>query len=104
MKKRWAILTWPPQFDMSIQVQVPPALVALHNFIMDHDPQDVDEYLAGNETDLDPIPGQPHGFGDLAAGVVSRTEKTRATTLRDQIAERMWTNYQITSILGERSA
>ena len=42
---------------MSIQAQVPPALAALHNFIMDHDPHDIEEYLAGDDTDFDPIPG-----------------------------------------------
>ena len=79
---------------MSIQAQVPPALAALHNFIMDHDPHDIEEYLAGDDTDFDPIPGQRHNFGGLADGAVTRAEKARATVLRDHIAEKMWEDYQ----------
>jgi hypothetical protein len=48
LKKRWAILMWPPQFNMNIQVKIPPALAALHNFILDHNPHDIDEYLSGD--------------------------------------------------------
>ena len=101
LKKRWAILTRPPQFNMNIQAKIPPALAALHNFILDHDPHDIDEYLSGNaddtdENDLDPNPGQPQDneFGNLANGAVTRSEKTRATAARNQIAEAMWRDYQ----------
>jgi hypothetical protein len=103
LKKRWAVLIWPPQFDMSIQAKIPPALAALHNFIIDHDPQDIDEYLSGDprsddihEDDLDPNPGQPQNneFGRLADGAVTQAEKARATIARNQIAEVMWVDYQ----------
>ena len=41
---------------MAIQAQVPPGLAALHNFIMDTDPYDIDHYLSRNlEVDLDLI-------------------------------------------------
>jgi len=76
---------------MFIQAQVPPALAALHNFIMKHDPIDIEQYLTGNDDDLDPNPGQPHvnEFGNLADGAVTRREKLRAKATRDQIAESM---------------
>jgi len=73
LKKRWAILTWPPQFNISIQVQVPPGLAAVHNFIMDTDPHDLDHYLNGDADDFDLNPGQPqeNEFGTLAASAVT---------------------------------
>jgi hypothetical protein len=73
MKKCWGILTCPPQFSMTIQAKVPPALAASHNFIMDHDSGDIDEYLEDNEGDLDPNPGQPseNELGTLADGAVT---------------------------------
>lgn len=102
LKKRWAILTRPPQFDMSVQAQVPPGLAATHNFILDVDPHDIDNYLDGDRDDLDPNPGQPQAneFGTLAAGAVTRTEKNRATSKRDDIAQAMWDDYQ--QVMRER--
>lgn len=103
LKKRWAVLVHPPQFSMSIQAQIPPALAGLHNFILDHDPNDIDEYLTGNdEEDLDPNPGQPQEnmFGTLADRAVTRAEKDRATRARDEIAEAMWRDYQ--AVLRDR--
>lgn len=97
LKKRWAILVRPPQFSMTVQAKVPPGLAATHNFIMDVDPTDIEEYLTGDdEQDLDPNPGQvrDNAFGILADGAVTQAEKERATTLRDQIAEEMWRDYQ----------
>lgn len=88
---------------MAIQVQIPAALAATHNFIMDHDPHDIEEYLAGNdEEDLDPNPGQPtaNEFGTLADGVVTQVEKDRATSKQDEIAQAMWNDYQ--AILRQR--
>ena len=96
LKKHWAILTRAPQFDMNIQAKVPPALAALHNFILDHDPHNINEYLSNNpQDDLDPNPGQPQDneFGELADGAVTRLEKERAITAWNQIAELMWRDY-----------
>ena len=96
IKKRRAILTWPPQFSMTIQAKVPPALAASHNFIVVHDPGDINEFLEENENDLDPSPGQPlkNEFGTLATGAVTHAEKDRATVKRDSIAQAMWDDYQ----------
>lgn len=97
LKKKWGILTCPPQFLMSIQARVPPAMCALHNFILAHNPDDVDNYLTGNENnDADPNPGQmrDNNFGMLANTAVSPEEKACAEAKRDRIAEEMWNNYQ----------
>ncbi|KAF7311999.1 DDE Tnp4 domain-containing protein [Mycena indigotica] len=40
IKKRWRILTIPPAYRMSLQARIPPALAALHNFIIETDLED----------------------------------------------------------------
>ena len=81
---------------MTIQAKVPPTLAASHNFIMDHNPGDINEYLEDDENDLDANPGQPlkNEFGTLATGAVTCAGKNRATIKRDSIAQAMWDNYQ----------
>jgi hypothetical protein len=73
IKKRWDILTRAPQYDMSIQSRIPPALAALHNFIMKHDPTDIEEYLADPQL-IDPNPGVPENVGTLAEGHTNQAE------------------------------
>ena len=52
IKKRWTVLVLAPQYDLKLQAQLVSALCALHNFILDNDPQEhVDPSI------LDPIPG-----------------------------------------------
>jgi len=60
---------------MAIQAQIPAACAALHNFIMDHDPNDVEDLLAAHgEPD---IPGTSNWeqFGTLAEQQVTHHEK-----------------------------
>jgi hypothetical protein len=90
LKRHWAILTRALQNDMSIQARLPPGLAALHNFIMTHDPADIEEYLT-NPNLVDPQPGTQ---GILAEGYVERVEQERATEARDYIAQAMWDQYQ----------
>ncbi|KAF7358246.1 putative transposase [Mycena venus] len=45
IKHRWTILTHPPHYDMKVQAQIPSALVALHNFILEHDETDLDRWI-----------------------------------------------------------
>ena len=83
---------------MDIQARIPPATAAIHNFILDHDPQEEEDI---SETP-DPNPGNPpaeHDFGTLAHGPANRAEKARAKAKRDQIAQEMWDSYQ--AILAE---
>lgn len=70
---------------------------------MDHDPNDIDHYLIGNEEqNFDPNPGcvVNNEFGMLSNRAVTQAEKNRATALRDQIAQDMWDHYQ--SLEGAR--
>jgi hypothetical protein len=41
IKHRWTILTRAPHYNMETQAQIPSALVALHNFILEHDESDI---------------------------------------------------------------
>jgi hypothetical protein len=97
IKQRWEILNHPPQFDMSIQARIPPACAALHNFIMDHDSNDVGDLLAAHRGGSgDAAAGDiHHNLGELATTHVTPHEKRRAEALRDDIAQQMWDSYQI---------
>jgi hypothetical protein len=90
IKKCWAILNHPAQFNMTIQARIPPACAALYNFIMTHDSHDVENLLE--------VHGQPKtndcDIGTLAETHVTRAEKLWAEVLQDKIAEEMWTSYQ----------
>ena len=46
LKWHFHMLLLAPEYDMDIQARVPPALCALHNFIHQHDPSDIEDYLA----------------------------------------------------------
>jgi hypothetical protein len=93
VKRRWQILTGPPEFPMSTQAQIPPALAALHNFILQLDPFDLEEF---HDDVIDPMPGQyrDRDFGQLAHSVANRAEKWQAENKRDHIAQKMWEDYQ----------
>jgi hypothetical protein len=97
IKKRWQILNNAPEFNRDIQARILPALSALHNFIVVHDPFDMDTF---EEVYSDPQPGCPTDFGSLATQVANRTEKTHAEKRRDEIAQKMWDDYQ--QVLLER--
>jgi hypothetical protein len=104
IKKRWRILIMPPGYDMKIQARIPAALAALHNFIIEHDPDDhVDPEV------WDPSPGgtvDPEIVaalqlqGELATERRTSEESEAGERLRDSIADKMWVQYQ--EILRER--
>lgn len=78
---------------MGVQARIPPGLGAMHNFILDHDPTDIEDYM--DDPDLiDPNPGAYGDPGILAEGYVEREERERATAKRDDIAQKMWDQYQ----------
>jgi hypothetical protein len=102
IKNRWRILVVPPAYSMKLQARIPAALAALHNFIIEHDPEDhVDPDV------WDPSPGaavDPDRVailrGELASERRTATESEDGKLLRDQIADAMWVDYQ--QILAER--
>ena len=73
---------------MDLQVRLPPALTAIHNFIRDLDPTDLSDF-----TEVEDI--QPGWCsGDLADALPHRAERERANNRRDNIANAMWVQYQ----------
>ena len=93
LKRRFRILLLAPEYDMDVQARVPPALCALHNFIRQHDPSDINDFADLNNF--------PHirvgdlGVGELAVQAVTAADRERASTKRDQIAQAMWESYQV---------
>ena len=101
LKQRFRILLLAPRYNVEIQSRIPAALVALHNFIKCHDPQDktqVDSdpdhvavgFYAGDDS-------LPHGTG----GVEDEENDSEASRRRNQIAGDMWKQYTV--ILEERA-
>ncbi|KAF9554698.1 hypothetical protein CPC08DRAFT_766532 [Agrocybe pediades] len=73
-----------------VEPRIPPAVAAVHNFILDHDPDDIYRYREAF-SDIDVLPGT---YGVLGTGPARRPEIMRATIRREGIAEDMWRNYQ----------
>jgi hypothetical protein len=88
LKRRFKILLYPPEIAMDLQARLPAALAAIHNFIRDLDPTDLNDFREA----VDIEPGWRSG--DLADGVPQRAERERANNRREEIAEAMWVQYQ----------
>ena len=74
---------------MDTQTLIPAALAAIHNFICEHDPGEIEEYLQNRE-DI-----QTGGaVGLLAAGPARQHEREAANTRRNDNAQNMWLQYQ----------
>jgi hypothetical protein len=84
---------------MPTQSRVVPALAALHNFIMDHDNEDLAEYRDASDAQRGTYP-DPEAFGTLATQITNTAEQRRAEARRDRIAEEMWEDYQNLLVLG----
>jgi hypothetical protein len=98
LKRRFRILRIPPEYDMHIQALIPPALAALHNFIRQYDPEDIQLYDGELIDEVSP----PESAGELGTGPVTPVETLRANERRDRIAGEMWAQYQ--RYLGDRAA
>jgi hypothetical protein len=84
LKRRFTIFSHPPEYNMKLQVRLPPALGAVHNFICIHDPEEID-----NCADISDE-GTHERYGTLALGPAGHAERRRAAEKRDEIAEKMW--------------
>ena len=90
LKNRFKILLLPPHYKMDVQVRIPAALCLVHNVIRIHDLNDMMDY---RQVDLD----EPeHDVGTLAEGPPTAEACTRAHQHRDEIALRMWEDYNLT--------
>jgi hypothetical protein len=92
LKRRFKILQGAPEYDMDIQVLIPPALAALHNFIRQYDPDDID--LDADDPPNFQMDSDPEFTGELGEGPATSSERARANERRDGIAAAMWEQYQ----------
>ena len=81
---------------MGVQAQIPPALAALHNFIRQYDPQEIQMY--DDELRDEPLELQmalhPESAGELRTVSVTPNERRQANERRDKIADDMWEQYR----------
>lgn len=94
LKRRFRILLLAPEYDMEIQARIPPALCALHNFIRQHDPSDIEDYSDMTEFSHIQVRVDDPGVGDLSMHPLTAAERDMADARRDQIAQTMWSSYQ----------
>jgi hypothetical protein len=83
------ILTHPAQYNMAIQVHIPPALCAVHNFICIHNVDEIHDFLP-NIQDQNPR----EFYGELVAGPAICAEKEQVEIKWDNIIQAMWESYQ----------
>ncbi|KIK15464.1 hypothetical protein PISMIDRAFT_39448, partial [Pisolithus microcarpus 441] len=89
LKHRFQILLLAPEYDIDIQAHIPTALCALHNYIYSFD--------KGEEDTLDILLDTNNE--EEAAGGMMDTEDFAVSSICNDIAIAMWTDYQ--SILVE---
>lgn len=93
VKKCCDILNRPPEYDLDIQAAIPAGLVALHNFILDHDETDLSHYMDDDNNDAVEYDHMDDSQGSQGNGSIPQAERTRAEVQRDILAEAMWANY-----------
>ena len=73
---------------METQARIPPALAAIHNFIRQHDPEEISDFsdILGQYTNTEES-------GELAAGPPTPEEQQIALEYQDDIAQRMFQDY-----------
>ena len=74
---------------MDTQARIPAGLGTVHNFIMNHDDEDIHHYLPN----IEPNEPQPALAGEPGHGAIPRDEQNRADALHDGIAMQMWESY-----------
>jgi hypothetical protein len=86
LKKRFKVLLLAQEYSFTTQARIIPALAALHNFIITHDPSEIS--LQEVETEMN----EDNGWGAHQAAI-PREERSRAVERRDGIALAMWEEY-----------
>ena len=96
LKNRFAILQHNPSLTSKVQVHLP---AAIHNIIRKYDPEEIDtcirelDVLEYDINELDPEL-QEDTEGELAKGPPKRAEKRDVEKRRDDMANKMWIQYQ----------
>lgn len=92
LKHRFHILLLGPEYQYSIQAQIPAALCAIHNFIHIHIPSKEDSEISGAEEQYNQ---QADAGNDVMHDIGFQESTNDAVVARhDRIAAEMWTSYQ----------
>lgn len=78
-----------PEYDLTTQAKMVPAICVLHNFIRIYDVDDLPIVDMPSHRDQSST-----GITDGLGGDISSAERNRASELRDSIAKAMWDSYQ----------
>ena len=89
VKRCFQLMVAAPEYSLEVQGKIIRAICVLHNFIRVHNP---DEDLG--VTDVELSRRMPRRSVADFGGSVSAEERTNANTRRDEIAQRMWEQYQ----------
>ena len=92
LKHHFHILILGPEYQYSIQAQIPAALCAIHNFIHINNPSEEDSEIGGAEEQYN----QQADAGDGVMHCIGFQESADDTVVArcDRIATEMWTSYQ----------
>ncbi|KNE93296.1 hypothetical protein PSTG_13336 [Puccinia striiformis f. sp. tritici PST-78] len=93
IKSRFEVINTGCYYNISIQLKVIIVMAFIHNFIQVTDPTDT---LSSDEisTSLDDCQPATVEYIQLYHQGITRRESTKATKMRDEIAKRMWLDYQ----------
>ncbi|KIK26421.1 hypothetical protein PISMIDRAFT_95070, partial [Pisolithus microcarpus 441] len=97
IKHQWRVLNIPLEYSMDIQVRIPVALSALHNFINHFDIEafddpDFDWSVLRFDEQQDEV---PVGNGDQEEFVQEGNETTWANLWQNAISQAMWVDYTL---------
>ncbi|KAG2075594.1 hypothetical protein BDR04DRAFT_1005441, partial [Suillus decipiens] len=95
VKRHFRLMVAAPEYSLSVQTKLVPALCVLHNFIWVHDPNDEEDLDLLDEAHANQVIQVVHGrpriedFGQS----ITPAERERAARKHDDIAEAMWLQY-----------
>jgi DDE superfamily endonuclease len=89
LKKRFKVLLLAQEYSFATQAQIVPAVAALHNFILAHNPNE--ELTTEDETEPN-VDNEDDDQG-IHQAAVPYNERTRAGERRDRMAMEMWEDY-----------
>ena len=94
LKRCFRILLLPAEYNIAVQVQIPPALCLVHNVICTHDPDDISDFPFNLDDTGDTI----REVGLLASSIPTDEARIHSHQLREDIAAAMWSDYNMEHI------
>lgn len=94
LKRKYKVLSHPLEYSTQTQVLLVLALTALHNFVRQHEGPNADDNLA---KEIDTSAAEEEGESEPPIRSIFESSNNASKimdTFRDQIAQRMWEDYQ----------